>query len=216
VVKPSTDKARIVVLRGSSPGSTYRLGSAPAAAGSSKGVLLFPDDPYLSALHATFHFRESKLFVRDEGGPSGTFVRIHGPEILTSGGQFAVGDHLVRFLGPMVTPPSTGPVPYGSPVPPGAIFSLEDLYEGARPGRACSRPGPVLSVGRLGCDLNFPNDPLVQPRHCEVVVDAMGALLRDLGTPDGTFVRLAPGGERSLGPGDVVRMGTQVLRIEAT
>ncbi|MBI5544712.1 MAG: FHA domain-containing protein, partial [Deltaproteobacteria bacterium] len=46
--------------------------------------MLFPEDPFLSPLHATFHFRDGKLFLRDEGGPSGTFVRIHGPEILSS------------------------------------------------------------------------------------------------------------------------------------
>jgi len=192
----------------------FRLSDKPAGAGSSKGILLFPDDPFLSALHATFFFRENKLFVRDEGGLSGTFVRIHGPEILPSGGQFAIGDRLVRFFGPLVPPASSGPVAYGAPVPPGALYCLEELLEGGRPGRACTRPGPVLAVGRVGCDVSFPTDPLVQPRHCEVVVDSMGALLRDLNTPEGTFVRLSQGAERSLIPGDMVRIGLQILKVE--
>jgi hypothetical protein len=213
--RPAGDRARLVVARGTTPGMSFRLASAPVGAGSSKGMMLFPEDPYLSALHATFLFRDGKLFVRDEGGPSGTFVRIHGPEILTNGGQFAVGDHLVRFLGPLVPPPSSGPVPYGAPVPAGALFSLEVLFEGGRPGRACTRPGPVLSVGRAACDLNLA-DSHVEPRHCEVVVDAMGALLRDLATPDGTFIRLAPSAERSLIPGDAVRIGSQVIKVEAS
>ncbi|MGC4113595.1 MAG: FHA domain-containing protein [Myxococcales bacterium] len=215
VTKPS-DRAKVVVVRGTMPGSAFRLGSVPVGAGSAKGVMLFPEDPYLSPLHATFHFKDGKLFVRDEGGPSGTFVRIKGPEILTSGGQFAIGDHLVRFIGPLVPPATSGPVPYGAPVPPGALFSLEELLEGGRPGRACTRPGPVLSVGRAGCDLTFASDALIQPRQCEVVVDAMGAILRDLSTPDGTYVRMAPGSERSLSPGDMLRFGLQVLRIDAS
>jgi pSer/pThr/pTyr-binding forkhead associated (FHA) protein len=183
----------------------FRLTGATIAAGSSRGII-FPDDPFLSPHHATFFFRDGKLFVRDEGGPSGTFVRIRGPEVLSNGGQFSIGDQLVRFLGPLAPPPSSGPVPYGAPVPPGALFSLEELFEGGRPGHACTRPGPVLSIGGAACDLNFPDDACVSPRHCEVVVDAMGALLRDLSTPEGTFIRLVPGSERSIAPGDSVRI----------
>ncbi len=100
-------------------------------------------------------------------------------------------------------------------MPSGSLFSLEEVFHGGRPGRVCTRSGPVLAVGKSGCDLNFPNDPLIQPRHCEVVVDPMGALLRDLNTADGTFIRLAQGTERNLLPGDMVRIGQQILKIEA-
>ena len=204
-----------MVLRGANVGVSLRLSSVPAGAGSSKGALTFPDDPYLSPLHATFFYRESQLYVRDEGGLSGTFVRIRGSEMLPSGSHFSVGSRLVRFTGPLAPPASTSPLPYGAPITSGSLYTLEQVYEGARLGRACTRPGPVLSVGRAGCDLNFPTDAHVQSRHCEVAVDPTGALLKDLGSPEGTFIRLSVGAERALVPGDVVRIGLQMLRVES-
>lgn len=177
--------------------------------------MLFPEDPFLSHHHASFFVRDGTLFVRDEGGLSGTFVRIHGPEALAHGSQFAVGDHLVRFVRPIVPPPTNGPIAYGAPPPSGTLYVLEELYEGARPGRACMRPGPVLTVGRGGGDLSFPADMTVQPRHCEVAVDSVSATLRDLGGPGGTFIRLPVGGERSLVAGDEIRFGLVMVRVEA-
>jgi len=206
---------KIVVVRGTSPGSNCYIGATAVAAGSSKGLLLFPDDPFISPLQATFQYRDGHLYVCDEGGLSGTFVRIKGPERLSSGSQFALGEHLVLFTGPLVPPPPCDPVPYGSPVPPGTLYSLEVLHEGVRPGRTIVHAGPVVSIGRTGCDLSIPNDSTISARHCEVSLGEAGALLTDLNSSEGTYIRLAPGAERCLGVGDMVRFGLHVLRIEA-
>jgi len=204
---------RIVVLRGSNPGSAFRVATT-AGAGASKGVLLFPDDPFLAALHATFLFQNGKLFVRDEGAPSGTFVKIQAPHKLLPGSCFAAGAHLFRFAGLVAPASGPSPLPYGAPAPGGALFTVEQILEGNRAGRACTRPGPTFTIGRAQCDLTVPNDPLLAPPHCEIMVDLAGAVLRDLKTPDGTFIRLPPGGERPLVAGDCVRFGQQVVQIQ--
>jgi pSer/pThr/pTyr-binding forkhead associated (FHA) protein len=212
----SSEKARLVVVRGPHAGSSFRLSSVPAGAGSSKGLLIFSDDPYLSPLHATFFFRDGCLFVRDEGGPSGTFVRTLGPEPLKPNDYFSAGDHLLRYVGLVAAAAHSAFLPYGAPAPRGVLFAVEEILEGASPGRACTRPAPVLSIGRSGCDLCFPDDPFLQPRHCEVVLEPSGAAaVRDLGGPEGTFVKLAAGSERPLVPGAYVRIGMQILRTEA-
>lgn len=208
-------RARLVVVRGANAGSAFRISGQAVAAGATKGLLLFPDDPFLSPLHATFFFRDGKLYVKDEGGPSGTYVRVHGPESLVPGSLFAVGDHLLRYGGPLTPPARETPVPYGAPMPSGALHAVEEMLEGGRPGRAIARAGPVISIGRSGCDLSFANDAFIAPRHCELSVDGASAVLRDLGSPDGSFLRLPSGGERLLVPGDTIRLGLQILRAEA-
>ncbi|MGI5863408.1 MAG: FHA domain-containing protein [Myxococcales bacterium] len=203
----------MTVVRGPGAGSAFRLPKGMIGAGSAKGLLLFPDDPYLAPLHATFLIKDSELAVRDEGSPSGTFVRIKKAERLAPGDLFAAGDHLMRYCGPLEPAPPGDPIAYGAPAAP-HLFVVEEIVAGGRPGRACARPGPVVSVGRNGSDLSFPGDEHLAARHCELQVDPAGATLRDLGTADGTFVRLPPGAEYPLVPGDSVRIGMQVLRID--
>lgn len=202
-------------MRGANAGSAFRISAQAVAAGATKGLLLFPDDPFLSPLHATFFFRDGKLYVKDEGSLSGTYVRVHGPEVLAPGALFAVGDHLLRYGGPLALPARETPVQYGAPMPSGTLHAVEEMLEGGRPGRAIARVGPIISVGRSGCDLSFANDAFLGPRHCELFLDGPNVVLRDLGSPDGTFLRLPSGGERLLVPGDTIRIGLQILRAEA-
>ncbi|HCF58436.1 MAG TPA: hypothetical protein DFS52_10640 [Myxococcales bacterium] len=206
-------RLKVTVVRGRSAGSAFRLPKGMIGAGSAKGLLLFPDDPYLAPLHATFLVKDGELAVRDEASPSGTFVRIKKAERLAPGSLFAAGDHLLRFGGPLEPISPNSPTAYGAPASP-QLFAVEEIVVGGRPGRACARPGPVISVGRNGTDLSFPGDKHLAARHCELHVDPGGATLRDLGTADGTYVRLPPGVEYPLVPGDSVRIGMQLLRIE--
>jgi pSer/pThr/pTyr-binding forkhead associated (FHA) protein len=208
-------RARVLFGGGANAGSAFRISGQAVAAGATKGLLLFPDDPFLSPLHATFFFRDGKLYVKDEGSLSGTYVRVHGPEALAPGALFAVGDHLLRYGGPLALPAREAPVQYGAPMPSGTLHAVEEMLEGGRPGRAIARVGPTISVGRSGCDLSFANDAFLASRHCELSLDGPSVVLRDLGSPDGTFLRLPSGGERLLVPGDTIRIGLQILRAEA-
>ena len=42
-----------------------------------------PEDPLLSPRHATFFFRDNKLYVRDDNSKNGVFVRLRGPKIVS-------------------------------------------------------------------------------------------------------------------------------------
>jgi FHA domain len=212
--------ARLVVERGEAvPGTTFRLAQDEVQAGRAQGQVVFPDDPCLAPLHATFLVRDGALLLRDEGAAGGAFVRLRGLTVpLRPGSLFAVGDRLLRFAGQLPPPPPTpsdGTRRIGAPRPERPAVILEEWLEGGVGGRAYLRTGPSITVGRSGCSINLGEDPYLSQAHAEILVEAEGAAkLRDLGSSNGTFVRIPPGSERELYDGDTVRIGREVLRVE--
>lgn len=123
--------------------------------------------------------------------------------------------------------------PVAPPSPPtprhGSVPSLPAAPSPAPPTRAArirlalvrsdGAPGPVLSVekdealcGRTEGDLLLPDDPTVSPRHARFVLEGGALRVEDLGSVNGTFLRLrAP---RPLSVGDELRVGRQLLRLE--
>jgi pSer/pThr/pTyr-binding forkhead associated (FHA) protein len=76
--------------------------------------------------------------------------------------------------------------------------------------------GPLLTIGQQQCDLSYPGDETLAPRHCEISPNGPGATLRDVSGGLGTFVRLPPGIERPLSAGDRVRIGQQVIQVDVS
>ena len=216
---PGSGRPRLVLERGAGKeGAVFRIGADPLLAGRAPGALAFPSDPSLAAHHATFFQRDGILHVRDEGAPGGVYVRLRGLSVpLRDGDLFVVGDRLLRYGGALPAPPAAPPDGtrrLGAPRPPGVAVVLEERLEGAIPGRTFVRGGPSITIGRAGCAVNLGDDPFLSQAHAEIVVDrAGGARLRDLGSSNGTFVRLAPRAERPLRDGDGIRLGREVLRV---
>jgi pSer/pThr/pTyr-binding forkhead associated (FHA) protein len=199
-------------------GSVFPVGAGETAVGRSEGALTFASDPSLAPRHASFFLREGRMVVRDEGSPGGTFLRLRGLTVpLRPGDAFAVGDRLLRFGGPL--PASAPPAPdgtrrLGSPRPTGQAVLIEERLAGGITGRVWLRSGPSVTLGRAGCAVNLGDDPFLSQAHAEVVLEGDGtARLRDLGSANGTFVRIPPRSERELSDGDLVRVGRQVLRV---
>ncbi len=209
----------LVVERGDArEGTRLPIGGDGMAVGSTEAALPFPGDPWLAPRHATFLVRDGRLWVRDEGSGGGTFLRLRGLSVpLRPGDAFAIGDRLLRFGGtlPAPSPPAPdGTRRLGSPRPAGPAVLLEERLAGGTTGRVWLRAGPSVTLGRAGCAVNLGDDPFLSQAHAEVVLDSDGtARLRDLGSANGTFVRLPPRAERELRDGDLVRVGRQVLRI---
>jgi pSer/pThr/pTyr-binding forkhead associated (FHA) protein len=209
-------KFGLTVLGGPARGQRFRIGAAGAQIGRARGVILFPEDPFVSPLHATLAVREGKLTIHDEGSTSGSYISIAGQETVPPGGLFCTGLRLFRYVGAIEPAPPWNRVDvlvYGAPVPNNVVhYAIEEVLLGDRPGRCIITPGPVLTVGQGRCDFSFPNDEGLAPRHCEVAPMPTGAMIRDLSGGLGTFARVA--GERVLKAGDRVRIGQQTLQVE--
>ncbi len=209
-------RAAARVLRGERLGQILPLGMQ-ATIGRGSCEVSFPRDPFLAAAHCTLVFEMGRLIVKDEGGSSGTFVRIYEEENLAPGELFAIGDHLLSFAGTLPVPVAAedGTRVAGGPRPPADAVKLEEIHEGLIPGRTVVRRGPSIILGRdEACEVAFPGDRFVSSRHCALTVGLTGrARIKDLGSTNGTFRRLPSGGERELFKGDCIRVGGEVLQF---
>ena len=72
------------------------------------------------------------------------------------------------------------------------------------------------SIGRSDAELLLENDKQVSRSHARVSVDAGGiATITDLGSSNGTFLNDERIESAALAPGDVVRIGTTMFKVEA-
>lgn len=74
----------------------------------------------------------------------------------------------------------------------------------------------AVTIGREGCDLVFPDDTAMSPRHASVVHDDDGYLLRDDGSAGGVFLRVPSTEKIEARPGDVIAAGRQFLLFSET
>lgn len=210
-------RAKLILIRGdSTDGVSYQLNGTEHVCGRTEGAILFPDDPLISPRHANFVYRETKLFVRDEGSVNGIFMRIKQPATLEPGAMFLIGEQLLQIeacapdLGPQ--PDAEGTYFYASPRRASKMKLVQKL-RGGETGIIYRARGDSLTIGRENNDVNFPDDPFISGRHAEVAINADGQFtLTDLGSKNGTFVRV--GHEMPLFHGDYVFIGQQLLRVE--
>jgi pSer/pThr/pTyr-binding forkhead associated (FHA) protein len=216
-------RAKLILIRGEGmDGVSYVLSATEHVAGRLEGAILFPEDPLLSPRHANFIYRDSKLYVRDDGSANGVFVRISTPQSLSSGSAFLVGEQLLRIdfcppETPAPAPDSEGTYFYGSPYRP-SCMSLTQLLVGGHSGTVFRARSETLSMGRNGNDVNFPEDQFISGHHATVqLIETAGGpsfRLTDLGSKNGTFLRIE--NEVLLSHGDYVFIGQQLLRVEIT
>ncbi len=66
-------------------------------------------------------------------------------------------------------------------------------------------------IGRENCDLSYPQDTLLSPRHASVGVREGKLVLKDLNSQNGSFVRQRQ--DTELTPGDVFLIGRELFRF---
>lgn len=209
-------KAKLILIRGEGvEGLSYQLNANEHVVGR-QGQLVFPDDPFVSPRHANLFYRDQKLVVRDEGSLNGVYVRLRGSAVLQPGEVFMAGEQLFRAEGP---PPATDEPGaddthfYSSPKHQTSLRVVQLLHGGAEGMAVCARAGG-LQIGREGGDLNFPSDLYMSASHCKIEMTDAGLELTDLGSRNGTYVRIAS--ERELSHGDYLFIGKKLLRVEIT
>jgi pSer/pThr/pTyr-binding forkhead associated (FHA) protein len=213
--QPTAGRAKLVLIRGEGmDGVSYQLNAAEHIAGRKAGAILFPEDHYLSPRHANFYYDQGRLFVRDEGSLNGVFARIRTPVRLNQGDVFLAGEELLRVQWNDLGGSNVGVDHthfFASPFPD-ASRRVTQIFEGGRPGLCHLVGNSTVTIGRENCDIEFPHDRFISGRHCKVEFDGEGAAVTDLGSRNGTYVRV--NGQRALEDGDYLFVGKQLLRVE--
>lgn len=179
--------------------------------------ICFPDDPFLSPVHAQIGIRSGSLYLRDLGSRNGTWFFLEEPYVLEDGDLLLVGSQVLRFrrLGyPGPNPPEHDATRrLGSLVPSADIASLTQLRSDASPRDVLHlSPGRSVVLGREEGDWVFPYDPSMSGRHAEVRSEDADFVMMDLGSRNGVAVGVR--GEVGLREGSRLLVGDKMLRVE--
>jgi pSer/pThr/pTyr-binding forkhead associated (FHA) protein len=226
--RPAVEQAadlsvRIRLVRGyGREDSTYPVGSNGITVGRSMAVINIAEDPYLSPVHMLLRTDSGRLLVEDHKSLNGTFFRVRSRAELRQGTEFIAGAQRFVLLGlggpttDVRTPSTPDTRPYGGPLPRQLFVALRLLHSapdgGVLAGAVMLRSGPVISIGRQGCDLNFPDDTRMAPRHLELHLRPQGLQVTETGSSSGVFVRISR--PTPLRNGDEIMAGEELFRVE--
>ena len=208
--------ARLYIEEGPGAGTTFPVRTRETLLGAKAEVDLSAD-PFVGSRAGLLTFEEERLYVRDEGSRNGVFFKLREPARLRRGDEFIAGERLVRYDGAVNFPAQARTPGFLGAAPPGGpVLRMTELLRGGATGRICYRRGPVISIGRSGCDLNFPTDQRISAKHAELRVARDGTVtLADLGTArSGVLLRLRPNEPLQLFDGDVLQLGSVLLRVK--
>ncbi|MCH8246679.1 MAG: FHA domain-containing protein [Bacteroidetes bacterium] len=159
--------------------------------------LVFINDDGLEDHHASIESRSDRIYLRDEGSTTGTFLQL----VPGSSMQLSDGD-LIRLGQQFV------------------VFSISDekvffTHYDAH-GKTVSKhelaADSTVVLGRQAPDITLdPDDLVLSRRHLSLTVRDSGLFAKDLKSLNHSYLRVT--GERELGQDDVFRVGQQLFRL---
>jgi len=216
VAQQSVGFKLVVVHRDGTDGITYNLLGDQIDIGRTEGDLLF-EDPHLAPRHARISASLSGRVLTPLETRNGVYVRLRGSVDLQDGDQILIGKQVLRFelltdvernLRPAV---EHGVVVFGTPVrPPWA--RIRQITPAAVTRDVFHLTRPEVIMGRETGDVVFSDDEFMSRRHVQISFRNGRGHLEDLGSSNGTFLRLR--GPHRLSSGDLIRMGDELLRFE--
>jgi pSer/pThr/pTyr-binding forkhead associated (FHA) protein len=210
--------ARLVsVNRDGTDGEVHLLTEESVDLGRTEGQLRFNDDPYLSPRHCRFCIQNGQWVLQDLESLNGLYVRVGGVVELQQGDRILLGKQVFTFewvseheraLAPAV---EHGVLVFGSPLrsPWGRLrqLTVAGLYRDVH--YLCRAR---CTLGREEGDLLFPDDEFMSRRHISLTQVGTKVQLEDLGSSNGTYLRVRE--QHRVLRGDMIRVGDQLLRFE--
>lgn len=207
----------VLVNRDGSDGQRFSLAGEYVVVGRAGADIAFDDDRFLGRQHARLERTGDGARVVPLDTLNGVFRKSDAPVELVDGMTILVGREVLRYervdadevkLHALVR---HGVALFGSPprepwgrfvqlVPSGGYRDVRHLV------------GEEVVLGREEGEIVFRDDAFMSRRHAAVTWDGKRVQLTDLGSSNGTFVRVTE--PTALKHGDHVRMGDQLLRIE--
>ena len=211
--------AKLVVIQpDGTEGATLSLQEGEFTIGSQSEHDALANDPFLSPKHAVVTVRGNAFTIRDLESLNGIFYRIRDDVELESGDFIRVGQELLRFEYMDDVPTLPAPVQEHDTLRGGspnngywgrlALVSGPDIDT-----RAFAFSEDEINLGREIGDIVFREDGFVSGRHARIYKIGERAKLKDLGSSNGTYVRIRD--EKPLRNGDLILMGQQLFKLIA-
>jgi pSer/pThr/pTyr-binding forkhead associated (FHA) protein len=196
-----------------SEAGTYTLPAGTVTVGRDAGGI-FAGDSYLSPRHATIRpAGPGKVLVKDEASLNGVYKKLQrdAPIEVRPNCIFRIGQEILRFepVSPQPTTPD-GVERLGAPSK-GYVGRIALVTGRDTTGNAFPVPETGVHLGRERGDVLFPEDGYVSGLHCRLAWENGRLMLTDLGSSNGTFLRLNE--ETEVRSGDVLLMGQQLFRV---
>jgi pSer/pThr/pTyr-binding forkhead associated (FHA) protein len=199
------------------PVQRFERNAPDTTIGRQDGDIRFPEDVFLSPLHAKLSWEQGTLVVRDLGSRNGTWVFLEGAHRLLDGDLLLIGSQVIRFrrLGyPGPHPPDADATKrMGSLSPSADIASLTQLRsDGSVRDVIQLSPGRDVVIGREQGEWVFPYDPSMSARHALVRSEDADFVVVDANSRNG--IALAARGDMTLRDQSRILVGDKLLRIE--
>lgn len=207
----------ISVNRDGSDGARFPLAGEYVVVGRAEADIVFDQDRFLARHHARLEQTGDGVRVVPLDTLNGVFRKLDAPVELPHGTIVLVGREVLRFE--KVDADERSPAPlvrhgvalFGSPprepwgrlsqlLPSGGVRDVRYLLD------------EEIVIGREEGDLVFSDDAFLSRRHCTIGWNGQRAIITDLGSSNGTFVRLT--GPTPVRHGEHLRVGDQLFRIE--
>jgi pSer/pThr/pTyr-binding forkhead associated (FHA) protein len=207
-------RAQLVVIQpDGSEGEAFPLSGQRTLIGRSSGGI-FASDAYLSPEHAEFRFEGDQLVVKDMESLNGVYIRIE-PEVpieLFDGTVFRIGQEILRFEAPMAPDPAPDGTQHAGSPHHGFVGRVSLVIGRHATGNSFPIPPHGIHLGRERGDVLFPEDGYVSGLHCRIHAEVGHVFLTDVGSSNGTFVRVS--NESFVPQGTFVLMGQQLFRAD--
>lgn len=206
----------IVLEPDGTEGRRYPLSGEWIEVGRTRGDIRFEDDRFLAHSHARIERDGDRIRIVPIDTLNGVYRRLREPVALDHGAMLLLGREVLRFeqleeeerTAPALV--RHGVALFGSPprapwgrlvqvLPSGGVQDVRHLW------------APSFTVGREEGDMVFPDDVFLSRRHATLSWREGRCVVEDVGSVNGTFLRLP--GRVELHPGDHVRMGDQLFRF---
>jgi pSer/pThr/pTyr-binding forkhead associated (FHA) protein len=212
VMAGGVSSVRLVLLReDGTEGGVLVIEGGPETIGRSHGPP-FDTDAYLSPEHAELTATREGLVIDDHGSLNGIFLKLEGRAELQHGDMFRVGQELLLYEDlPEPTPTTDGTERMGSPNP-GYWGRVSVMVSPDRIAAAFPIKDEGVEIGRENGDITFPDDGYVSGSHCRIYGDDEGVFVEDLGSSNGSYIRVRRG--QLVRAGTLILIGQQLFRVD--
>lgn len=218
IMTPPTIGARLVVIRpDGSEAATLDVDSDTFIVGREGTHPVLTEDMFLSPQHATLVHQGGKYTIHDRDSLNGIYFRIRAEVELQHGDLIRVGQELLEFhMMDQVRPDEEVHADDRETLRGGSpdvgYWGRLSLVSGPETSsRAYVFSEDQIELGRERGDILFQDDGFVSGRHARISKTEGKVILKDLGSSNGTYIRIREACE--VEDGDLLLMGQQLFRF---